>query len=1633
MEMLLVAIVAVIGLGIADSSNNNGTYMISAPSDIRPGYPYKFYATVFDADNGDSTVYITAQLLLKDGYVYRDEDRKPDQVLQEVTHVAISVNPDERHAFTMEIPADMERPTWSRQIVLIVNGTGAVDFHNMSSALTFQDKRISIFIQTDKPIYKPGQTVLFRTFAIYPTLLPISTQTAEGRLKVTITDPQKNTILSETSDDKNSDLSVTEDLVSGKFELTSPTVQGTWTITVEKGPSKESITFNVEEYVLPKFEVTVEKPPYLLKFDDLTGVISAIYTYGKPLPSASITLQIHEQAGWICKLPGVVTPSWYNYQPVCNIFERKAKMVDGMYDFRITNKDLLAMLSKKRCSYDGKDEKCVNEQKSLAGVTWVVTANITDHATEKMISERVEIRSNWQNVQLQWTPLSPKSYKAGLDYVGLLKIAKLDDSPPDKMMRIFSNGSERVIAVKTTFNCPPEYNYYPMPMEPVRGPIGVNGQEPGIPGPAPTPSPEPTKDPMDPVCSAAFMEDEYPVPTEGLLYVPVLIENFKEKYPGFDPTIYDSMSIEATYFDPWNQPITAYHSVDAFKTLHMKAMQVSILLEGGSVMPDTEAAFTIKANHKIDKVTCELWSKGSTKFTKTWQFGTPSMDLDIPIGVDMALARSLAPKARIVCWYITDGELIADSVDFTVSTHNLNQVDISFSINETQPGNTVNLNIKAYPRSQVALLAVDQKVLLINKEEEGNDITPERLDRDLSLYDTYGNYYPMPYFGGGMIDKRRKRSVFLPCRNSFYCWPFFSRATSVKELFQQVGMIVMTNLYVHDKPRRDIYPMFRGGVAGAQGPVAESAPMAPAGSADTSANSGGTLQDVKRTRKEFPETWIWTTEAVGDNGDLTISDIKVPDSITSWVATGYALSREAGLGIAPAPIKLGVFKPFFIEMALPYSVVRGEEFLLEVTVYNYQDTDQTAVVTLEKSAEFNVLFKKVKLSMEVKFSLLVKAGGTGQASFWIIPLKAGNIAIRAKGQTTMAADGLMRLLLVKSEGIQEEYCDSVFANLPTVNNEPWIKKMKVDLPSRGLVQGSELYWISAIGDIMGNTVNNLDHLVRMPTGCGEQNMVGLVPNIYVMQYLMETQQDNQELATKAIEYMKAGYQRELTYKRVDNSFSGFGSRDESGSTWLTTFVIKSFTQAQPFIPNTVDMYLIKISAEWILGQQNKNGSFNEPGSVHNRNLQGGAAEGVPLTAFVVLALLDIKTHPHFESYPVDFKTNYNTALEKAIAFLESKLTSISDQYYALSITSYALVKAQSLHKETTLVLIEPLVIRENGLMYLADEKEDLGEDVSPWMWWRRTRTYNIEATAYYILALVADPNTPTTDALPGIKYLSSKTNRYGGFTSTQDTVLGLKALTAFASDTYSTSGSQALQVDVLVNNDNFPLDMITRENAFVLQKVQIDDEKYTANLKDVTITASGTGVALVQFCASYHVTEVDESESLMITVVSNSTNANIVTLTICWRWTNDQKGSGMGMIEVDPLSGYNIDTGDLVSMYGEDGLKRIDQTTNSIAFYWQEFKTEQQCMTITQYRSSNVGNIQNAQVKIYTYYSPEIAKIVFYNAPIQVDVCVLCPSCCDGEVEGITPKPPIIGGTSTNVAGLLITVITFLWTMVLSQ
>lgn len=260
-----------------------------------------------------------------------------------------------------------------------------------------------------------------------------------------------------------------------------------------------------------------------------------------------------------------------------------------------------------------------------------------------------------------------------------------------------------------------------------------------------------------------------------------------------------------------------------------------------------------------------------------------------------------------------------------------------------------------------------------------------------------------------------------------------------------------------------------------------------------------------------------------------------------------------GLGIAPTNAKVTVFRPFFIQLALPYSIVRGEAVAIQAIIFNYQNKPQQAEVTFENrngDFEFIVASNDVNTiessNVDVKRKFVTIPANDGQTvSFLIAPKKIGYIDIRMSAVTSNAGDSVVKKLLVKPEGQPQYFNEAVLVDLRD-NAASGVKKtVTVEIP-KNAITGSERVTISVIGDILGASVNNLEDLLQMPYGCGEQNMLRFVPNIVVLEYLTRSKKLTGPIRHRALANMDSGYQRELTYRRDDGSFSAFGNNDKSG-------------------------------------------------------------------------------------------------------------------------------------------------------------------------------------------------------------------------------------------------------------------------------------------------------------------------------------------------------------------------------------------------------------------------------------------------------------------------------------------------------
>jgi CD109 antigen len=95
--------------------------------------------------------------------------------------------------------------------------------------------------------------------------------------------------------------------------------------------------------------------------------------------------------------------------------------------------------------------------------------------------------------------------------------------------------------------------------------------------------------------------------------------------------------------------------------------------------------------------------------------------------------------------------------------------------------------------------------------------------------------------------------------------------------------------------------------------------------------------------------------------------------------------------------------------------------------------------------------------------------------FCIKPKKIGQIPLKVTALTGNAGDGVEVFLNVEAEGIKKFMNKAVLVDLRKTT--PFLTQLTCDIPAN-LVIGSEEVQVSAIGDILGPTLLNLDDLIR---------------------------------------------------------------------------------------------------------------------------------------------------------------------------------------------------------------------------------------------------------------------------------------------------------------------------------------------------------------------------------------------------------------------------------------------------------------------------------------------------------------------------------------------------------------------------
>ncbi|KAH8372685.1 hypothetical protein KR009_002838 [Drosophila setifemur] len=896
--------------------------------------------------------------------------------------------------------------------------------------------------------------------------------------------------------------------------------------------------------------------------------------------------------------------------------------------------------------------------------------------------------------------------------------------------------------------------------------------------------------------------------------------------------------------------------------------------------------------------------------------GATSKTLQFPPTFDMV------PQASIYVHYVVGNVMRFEMQTVEIEKEFGNSIEISAPAN-AGPSDMVRLRVKTDPRSFVGLLGVDQSVLLLRS---GNDLDRDQIFADLGKHTTpdlvtmtNANIYTEERWG--ML-----KSVTLIMQFSETC-------SSPNSRFMQT-----------------INPLGTG----------MSKAMSPSSDSPTT-----TQPSLPPPRKLFPETWLFTNISDMGTNDVTLLH-RIPDTITSWVITGFSLNPISGIALTKSPNRIRVFKPFFVSTNLPYSVKRGEIIAIPVVVFNFMNTPVMASVTLDNSDQEYEFVENTRTNFDQRQrvrSVSIPAHSGRSFSFMIRPKKIGMTTLKITARCPLAGDILHQNLKVEADGVTKYVNRPVFVNLKSRRNTRSLlqpektleKTLDVELPP-DVVPGSEVFEFEVGGDIQAPTIDRLDDLVRLPTGCGEQNMFNFVPNILVLRYLDATNNPDPKVHEKAKGFLNTGYQRELTYKRDDGSFSAFGKNDVAGSTWLTAYVIRSFHQAAKY--TNVDDDVLNRGLQFLVSRQQSSGEFRELGKV----IHFDHGSPLVLTSFVLLAFFENQEH----------NARYQHVIDKGVNFVAAQAANSEDQY-GLAIAALALQLARHPMAQTVMAKLERKAKHTNDCK-----------------WWSKSGgslSGAVEITSYVLLAQMEHgmANSP----MPIVQWLIEQRNSNGGFVSSQDTVVGLQALTKFALESNNILGR--MDIEILPPKGPSATLLVRPERSLTLQTFVLP----TATRK-FDFRANGTGTALTQLSYRYNVAEREPDPSFKVTPTVKDSSGQRLVLDICAEYTpvnarDRGKKTNMALMEIQLPSGYVNDNDNNAKIKAVDQVKRVETKngdTQVIVYFDSLTPKQSKCLTVVAARIHAVAQQKPAYVKVYDYYATERSATEYYH--VSSSICDIC-------------------------------------------
>lgn len=683
-----------------------------------------------------------------------------------------------------------------------------------------------------------------------------------------------------------------------------------------------------------------------------------------------------------------------------------------------------------------------------------------------------------------------------------------------------------------------------------------------------------------------------------------------------------------------------------------------------------------------------------------------------------------------------------------------------------------------------------------------------------------------------------------------------------------------------------------------------------------------TSGDHQKERTDFRKTIYWNPDIrTNDKGEATFS-FYTSDEITNFRAIAEGISSQGEM----------LRKEHTFNTELPFNLtVKFPEML------TYEDTLHLQVILKNNTSE--AINGKMKLNLPDHLTLIdnytgnisIQANSYSQNFISLavksIPGKAGiGIAFKSKYHH----DVLQDTIIIEPKG---------FPMTASFSNNTLNARYSFNIDH--LVPNSLKAQVTAYPDIISDLMQGVESILREPYGCFEQASSTTYPNLIALQYLRETGEDNFEVRKKALDLIHKGYNKLVAYETKEDGYEWFGHSPPHEA--LTAYGLMEFTDMQD-VYASVNPKMISRTSNWLMSRRDGVGGFLQ--SAQGLDQFGRADKNVS-DLYIIYALSESEP----EILDIEWEKSFDIAME-------------TNDAYLMGLAANTLLNSDHIDRANELIKKTQKMIEAHGFGKLP-AKHSVTRSTG--------KSLQIESASLISMALLKQPQKDLELIEGAIDYLIKSRNAYGGFGSTQATILALKAMTSYAAFAKRTKDSGILEVKI---NDAERASRRYEKDTKGEVNIQGLEKFIGAGQSEIEVQFAKTKEPLPYTLGiewtTYTPPESKECKVKLSTQINKSTIDHGATVRLEAQLTNlTSEGLPMTMALIGIPSGLSVQPWQLKELQEKKVYDFYEIKDNYLIIYYRDMAPNETCTINLDLKSEIPGIFQAPASCAYLYYTNE--------------------------------------------------------------